>query len=340
MMEKLQEILTSTKGITHHHWPILQHEIPVITISGTSDGPTLMISGLLHQDELIGPAVFDKLLNGQFNPKPLKGNIVILPIVSTYQVGLWRGFEYFHDAASATEREKLKGGKKIVNANRFFPGKPEGEWMEKFSYEITENFIKNADVVLDFHNCRLIDGCFAACSNSHEESIALANSMGMDFIDLQNDSSMFSQTMYLQASKINKTALLLEFPGYQEQSCESSTDRAYNSLLNAMKFLKMIPGELKPQPSTFFKREEKAESIISEDYGHFSSRVKNGQTCQKGDILGVLRNLNDFTISKKFIAPFSGACASIGPSNGYSIIKPGDEIATYKKYYTLNEVLK
>jgi len=334
----IKNLFKENTGIQHHSWSVMGHEIPLVTISGKETGPTLMLTGMLHQDELIGPAVFDNLLES-LDVSALGGNILLLPVLSVYQVGLWRSIDYFHNAASESEIAKLKGGKASVNANRFFPGKADGNWMEKFSYEVTETFIKNIDVLIDFHCCRMIDGSFAVCSEASVAGIKLAASMGLDFVDLQNDISGFGDTMFIKSATLNKTSVLLEFPGHAEQAFEWSTDRAYEALLKALIFLEMIPGTLNNSPMCFFKRGDKTDSIVASQDGHFSARVNQGQLCKEGDLLGVLRKLNDFSIVKKYEAPYDGACAAIGPATGYSIVKAGEEVISYKKSYILYDVI-
>ena len=56
-------------------------QLPVLTVTGEADGPTLVVSGAVHGDEYEGPRAI-QLMWQELDPAALKGTFVGIPVVN------------------------------------------------------------------------------------------------------------------------------------------------------------------------------------------------------------------------------------------------------------------
>ena len=97
-------------------------------------GPTVLVMGGVHGDEINGieivrRAVFDKIL-----AKPLRGTIIAIPVLNVY------GFINFS--------RDVPDGKDV---NRSFPGLSSGSLASRVAATLTKNVLPLIDVGMDFH---------------------------------------------------------------------------------------------------------------------------------------------------------------------------------------------
>lgn len=108
--------------------------LPIHTIEGSSDGPTVGISASIHGDEIIGVEVIRQLMEILKNEK-ISGKILLLPVANPL------AFE------SLTRFTPVDGN----NLNRLFPGDEKGQISLKIADKITQQFLDRLDVYIDIH---------------------------------------------------------------------------------------------------------------------------------------------------------------------------------------------
>ena len=117
--------------------------LPVATIGGTKDGPTLHIQAGIHGDELTGIEIARRVL-AELRPDGLAGNVVVVPLANVpSHLTRTRGF--------------LHEERWLIDINRIFPGNPKGLLTERIANVLFEEFIKSADLSIDLHSA--LDGC-------------------------------------------------------------------------------------------------------------------------------------------------------------------------------------
>lgn len=152
------------------HW-----YVPVMVAKGAKPGKRVLLVAGVHGDELTPVAtvheVFEKL-----DPSALSGSVIAL-------VGVNRpGIEYI------TRNWPMKNlGTAWVNPNRVFPGKEDGDSVERQAWLVMERLIKgNADVAVDMHTGG--NGAdfalFIFAYSTDPESLALAELFPVDQIKL------------------------------------------------------------------------------------------------------------------------------------------------------------
>lgn len=117
--------------------------LPVVTVGGRKDGPTLYLQAGIHGDELTGIAICREALRG-LDPAGLAGTVVAIPVANVPSY-LTRTRGFLHE-----ERW-------LIDINRIFPGNPSGLLTERIAHVLFNEFARNADFTIDLHSA--LAGC-------------------------------------------------------------------------------------------------------------------------------------------------------------------------------------
>ncbi len=117
--------------------------LPVATITGRRDGPTVYVQGGVHGDEVTGTAIARGVI-GDVKPDEISGCVVVVPVSNVPA--------YLTRSRGWTMEERLVG-----EVNRLFPGWAGGLLSERIAHVLWSEFIMAADYSLDLHSA--LDGC-------------------------------------------------------------------------------------------------------------------------------------------------------------------------------------
>ncbi len=107
---------------------------PVLVAHGADSGPTVCLTAAIHGDELNGIEVVRRVLHG-INPAALKGTVIGVPVVNL--LGFTQG------SRNTPDRRDL---------NRFFPGRPTGNYANRLAYQLFSQLIEpNCTYLIDLH---------------------------------------------------------------------------------------------------------------------------------------------------------------------------------------------
>jgi predicted deacylase len=115
--------------------------IPVIIVNGAEPGPTLLVDGCVHGDEVEGMLAVQQVCQ-QVDPASLRGTLIGVPALN-------------YDAVEQMRRHTprpLLGDAKTLDLNRAFPGDPNGTGTERIAHLYTEELLKRADYFITFHS--------------------------------------------------------------------------------------------------------------------------------------------------------------------------------------------
>jgi len=114
----------------------MRHQPPhVVTITASSDGPTVALLGGVHGDEYEG-VIAARWLIGRLRSALVRGTIRVAAPA--------------HPAAwEATSRESPVDGKNLA---RVFPGNANGTATDVVAHELTERVLKGSDLLIDLHS--------------------------------------------------------------------------------------------------------------------------------------------------------------------------------------------
>jgi N-alpha-acetyl-L-2,4-diaminobutyrate deacetylase len=108
--------------------------VPIVSIAGTSDGPTALVVGGVHGDEPEGQVAALRLAR-ETEPGDVTGRLLVVPCASP-------------EASRAYTRLWPNG----VNFNRSFPGDPDGPADQQLAHFFSTVLFPLADVVVDMHS--------------------------------------------------------------------------------------------------------------------------------------------------------------------------------------------
>ena len=105
--------------------------VPIVSIRGSSEGPTAVVIGGVHGDEPEGQIAALRLAR-ETQPDDVTGRLIVVPCASP-------------DASRAYTRLWPNG----VNFNRSFPGNPDGSADQQLAHFFSTVLFPLADVVVD-----------------------------------------------------------------------------------------------------------------------------------------------------------------------------------------------
>jgi predicted deacylase len=108
-------------------------EIPIIVERSKVPGPTILITGGIHGDEVNGMEIVREVISHKINI-PARGTIICMPILNV--LGFINKSRYFPDGR---------------DLNREFPGRADGPLASMFAYHFVNEILPIADLCLDFH---------------------------------------------------------------------------------------------------------------------------------------------------------------------------------------------
>ena len=108
-------------------------DIPVFVNRAKEPGPTLLLLGGLHGDEINGVEIVRRIMEQKYHI-PEKGTIITIPILNIY------GFINFS--------REVPDGKDV---NRSFPGFENGSLASRVAYNLTQEILPHIDVGIDYH---------------------------------------------------------------------------------------------------------------------------------------------------------------------------------------------
>jgi hypothetical protein len=276
-------------------------DLPVYIFRSKRKGPTILLSGGLHGDEINGIEIIRRLIDEDHLASPAKGSIVAVPVMNIF------GFLNFS--------RDVPDGKDV---NRSFPGSPSGSLAARIAYFITKNILPAIDFGIDFHTGGASRFNFPQIRYAAKDpkAFALAKTFEAPLI-LQ--SGLLNHSLRKEAFKMGKTILVFE-GGESMRIDEEVVEAGMNGALRVL----YHHGLLHDQPP---KGEESAHCeqskwVRAKRSGIYKGQVHSGTLVNKGDILGVITDpFGEFSMKVK--APSSGIVVG---HNNMPVVNQGDAL--------------
>ena len=114
-------------------------QFPLLTVTGTEPGPTLVVFAGVHGDEYEGVEAIPRIA-AQVSPSQLRGTLLMVPVCNMAAY------------ATATRNSPVDG----LNLARVFPGSETGKLTQRIAYWLTRKFISAADFFIDLHSAGVV----------------------------------------------------------------------------------------------------------------------------------------------------------------------------------------
>lgn len=137
-IEVLGQIIAKGKGVQLNFDIAKLHtrtkiQVPIIVERGKKEGPTLLVTGGIHGNEINGIEIVRQLISKGYN-KPELGMVICIPVVNVF------GF--------LNQARQFPDGRDL---NRVFPGSPRGSLASRFAYHIIKEIAPLVDYCIDYH---------------------------------------------------------------------------------------------------------------------------------------------------------------------------------------------
>ncbi|MFT6996573.1 MAG: putative deacylase [Cryomorphaceae bacterium] len=276
-------------------------DLPVYIFRSKNSGPTVLLSGGLHGDEINGIEIVRSLIDRGHFENLKRGSVVAIPVMNIY------GFLNFS--------RDVPDGKDV---NRSFPGSTTGSLASRIAHFISHNILKEIDFGIDFHTGGASRFNFPQIryASKDKKALELAKTTGAPFI---MQSSFLEKSLRKQAFKMGKTMLVFE-GGESMRLDEEIVEAGVSSALHLLTHNRMIDDVLPEKKESIFC--ENSVWIRAKRSGIYRGVVTSGMIVTKGDILGYITDpFGEFSMSVK--SPSSGFVIC---HNNMPVINQGDAL--------------
>jgi uncharacterized protein len=205
--------------------------LTTLTVRGTSPGPTVGISAMIHGDEIEGLLILRELWN-TIEPSELSGTLVLLPVANPLAL----------DAISRNTPVDM------LDLNRNFPGAPAGWLSEQLAWVISQEYLSRIDQYIDIHAGGVfpwVDYCYVV--NDEALSRAFLSKV------LYQPERMFQGTTAAFTAARGVPTTVIEIGG----GCHDQQEHIRNGirgLRNMLRHIGVIAGALEARPDQLLLR--------------------------------------------------------------------------------------
>lgn len=252
--------------------------VPLMVMHGAHEGPKLWVDVAVHGDEIPGIEVIRRILREEVDAKDLHGIIVAAPVLNpfAFQVGQGHSPVFTGNA----------------NLNRVFPGNLNGTLNERIAHRIFTEGILKCNYVISFHSnfypaVEFIPLTVCEDREILDASIALAEAFGLPLSEMRGTEG----SLVLAAQREGKPAMIVELlaHGYFD---ERSIRIGVLGMLNALRHLKMLEGEIQPLPGLKVGPGRYGRGFIMSNAGglvHFNKDA--GDWVETGEVIAIIRDV-------------------------------------------------
>ncbi len=237
-------------------------DLPVFIQRAKEDGPTVLISGGVHGDEINGVVTVKRLLEERLL-EPVRGSLILVPLVNIY--GFLSNSRTFPDGR---------------DLNRSFPGSRKGSLASQIAHILTNEIIPQIDFGVDFHTGGRMLTNFPQIRVDYKDKrgLELAEAFGAPFT---LNSAMIDRSFRKEAYKSKKSILVFE--GGESMRLDSQS--VEEGILGVRRLLNQAGVTEDDVPMRQTLRLNESSWVRARISGIFIPTVNVGDQVKKGQIL-------------------------------------------------------
>jgi uncharacterized protein len=286
--------------------------IPIHLIAGAQPGPRLVVLAAAHGYETIQISVL-RALAAEVAPAELAGELVLVPVANPVAFGM---------GVRGTWIDGLWGDS--GNMNRLWPGRANGWLTERVCHAIATEVIAGATAVIDLHSCTpSLDLAYGYLGPGGPGSLdyEISRAFGHELLVDPTPAEMIEKRqtdgtskVYVRSQQIAAYSCEIgQFYGLEQERGMRSAEDLYRGVpevgvtgvMNVMKLLEMIPGELR---RTRLQLRVRPELNLRPAHGgllvaHYD-KTAIGTVVPAGTVLGTVISPYSFETLDELIAPF------------------------------------
>lgn len=287
--------------------------IALTVLNGIHDGPILWVGATIHGREIPGIEVIRRVTREIVNPRQLRGAVVGAMPLNPY------GFQMLQHNVPQD----------AGNVNARFPGKPDGTVSDRLAHVIRTQGLALCDYVIDFHANEpggVEFMCATPCADKEVQrrTVEMAEAFGFPLVQISRDMWDYDRSLIACAQDMGKPAILPE-PLSQGVLDPASIDAAVRGVLNVMKYLGMIEGQIEPQARLRVRGGHfKFVNLITRKSGLAEYVVDSGDWLEPGQTVAIIRDPWGDELDR-VLCPARLCVRSVAP---FSIVNAGQIVAT------------
>ncbi|HLN12429.1 MAG TPA: succinylglutamate desuccinylase/aspartoacylase family protein [bacterium] len=286
--------------------------VPVWIINSGTPGPRVAVTAGMHGTEYVGIEAATRLAR-QTNTTDIRGTLAVFPVVNVL------GFE-----AADVLTVPVDG----LNLNRVFPGDPSGSPSYVLAHFLFESVRRIADAAIDLHGGDSAQALhpFGVCYETGEadvdrRSMEMARLFDMPFIWAMGAQRGHAGMMISELNKCGIPAAIGEAGDLG--TCREEDVRLHlRGVANILKSLGAIEGTpelILPSPPDVFRHNF---PVVAHRGGVFDARVPIGARVSRGELLGVIKNIEGDTV-EDVTSPHAGVIMSCQSAR---VVHPGSRL--------------
>jgi N-alpha-acetyl-L-2,4-diaminobutyrate deacetylase len=306
----------------------LKAVLPVLTITGRTDGPTAVITACQHGRELNGIASIERAFS-KVAPEDVTGSVVFLPILNPLGIRLrQQDFPYEDDRYRSIITHSY-------NMNRTWGRSPEPEnYAQAVTNMVWETFSQHADVLLDLHGWTDASLGLAWALKEHQE---LLQNFGFPYYMMVSKSKKDGFCSESAAEWANIPMVVCELVPQNTLNLESV---AYGErgICNLLRHSGILAGELElPEEQIEFNDDHREEAIKTPVEGLVVANVRKGDMVKEGDQILRILSLDSLETAWEYTAPCDGLIFNVGAAprgediRESSVVYPGQMVGILKR---------
>jgi uncharacterized protein len=265
-------------------------------------GPTLLIQGGIHGDEINGIQIITTILEAKTLNSIQCGTLIAIPLVNVFS---------FNNLS-----RDLPDGKDV---NRSFPGSTGGSMASRVARTLTKHILPYVDYAIDLHT----GGAdrYNYPQTRYSKSDPISKEMSSIFaapFSIQN--SMISNSFRKVATDMGAHTIVYE-GGESVRINKTAIDQGVNGIVRVMKALDMLPSAMNiPIGKTIYI--DKTDWVRASQPGLFIWLKKSGDSIKIGDVLGTIKDpygLKSFEVISKIDGYIIG-------HNNAAVVNQGDPL--------------
>ena len=276
-------------------------EIPIYVFNGEELGPTVLLQGGLHGDEVNSVELVRRMLIDK-TYKIQRGCIIVIPLLNIF------GF---------LNLSRDMHGKDV---NRSFPGSKSGSLASRMAQLLMKEIIANVDFAIDYHTGGAQRNNYPQIryTPNDKNALELATLFNAPF---KFSSKLIAKSFRNECFKYDIPVLVYE-AGESLRLEENAIQEGINGTLRILKHFKMINERIKI-PENFVSIEITTRKWIrAKIAGIFNTIVRNGAKVEKDQVLGyIMDTYGETKLDVK--APNDGFIIAI---NNFPILNMGDPL--------------
>jgi predicted deacylase len=239
-------------------------DLQVMVFRSKKPGPTVLLLGGLHGDEINGVEIIRRGLRSKMFTQLNKGTVIVVPIVNVH------GFINYE--------RTLPDGKDI---NRSFPGSTRGSLASRVAGKLNQHILPLTDIGIDFHTGgrRLHNHPQVRVSDKDEKALELAQVFGAPFVVI---SSMISKS--LRKESFLKGIPMLVYEGGESLRLDQiSIEQGVQGTERILSYLGMVDANFSKRTSVCLRRNR---WIRASQSGIFVPIKVAGDKVKAGEVIG------------------------------------------------------